>query len=138
MQKNSIGLAHEELFYVYLLLAYAGTPHLLISPNVLSQSSGGTTTTTLMNLIGGIVGYLITYFKVAPRIGRMKSVKRVGIFIGLVSLVFCAMICLVPPTNITLWCFFFVLVLITTQLWPASSYPLIGNWLPRRKARLWA
>jgi MFS family permease len=136
MQKNSIGFGSRgTILLVYQLLAYAGyTAFTNFPQNVMSQYYGGTTTTTLMNLIGGIVGYLITYFIVAPRIGRMKSVKRVGIFIGLVSLVFCAMICLVPPTNITLWCFFFVLVLITTQLWACFFVTLlIGNWFPRRK-----
>ncbi|NLT39356.1 MAG: hypothetical protein GXX89_02705, partial [Clostridiales bacterium] len=48
---------------IYQVFAYAGyTAFTNFPQNVMSQFYGGTTTTTLMNLIGGIVGYLITYF----------------------------------------------------------------------------
>jgi OFA family oxalate/formate antiporter-like MFS transporter len=136
MQKKSIGFGSRgTILLIYQVLAYAGyTAFTNFPQNVMSQYYGGTTTTTLMNLIGSIVGYIITYFIVSPRIGRLKSVKNVGIIIGLISLVFCAMICIVPPTNIVLWCLFFVLVLITTQLWACFFVTLIiGNWFPRRK-----
>jgi OFA family oxalate/formate antiporter-like MFS transporter len=136
MQKNSISFGSRgTTLIIYQMLAYAGyTAFTNFPQNVMSQFYGGTTTTTLMNLIGGIVGYLITYFIIAPRIGHIKSAKRVGILIGLVSLVFCALICVVPPTMIALWCACFVLVLITTQLWACFFVTLlIGNWFPRRK-----
>ncbi len=136
MQKKSIGFGSRgTILILYQMLAYAGyTAFTNFPQNAMSQYYGGTTTTTLMNLIGSLAGYLITYFIIAPRIGRIKSAKRVGIAIGLVSLVFCALICVVPPTMITLWCVFFVLVLITTQLWACFFVTLlIGNWFPRRK-----
>jgi hypothetical protein len=138
MQKKEISaLALGEQFLIaYHKLANASMNDAFTNfpQNAMSQYYGGTTTTTLMNLIGSLVGYLITYFIIAPRIGRIKSAKRVGIVIGFVSLVFCALICVIPPTMITLWCVCFVLVLITTQLWGGlllrnSAY---RNWFPRR------
>jgi len=136
MQKKSIGFGTRgTLLMIYQVFAYAGyTAFTNFPQNVMSQFYGGTTTTTLMNLIGGIVGYLITYFIIAPRIGRIKNMKRVGIMIGIVALVFCALICVIPPTKAALWCIAFVLVLITTQIWGCFFVTmLIGNWFPRRK-----
>ena len=112
-----------------------GTPRFTNFPqNVMNQYYGGPQTTTLMNLIGGIIGYLLTYLIINPRIGRIKNMKRVGLIIGLISMVFCLLMCLIPPTMRVLWCINFVLVLITTQLWGCFFVTmLIGNWFPRRK-----
>ena len=120
---------------MYQFLAYCGYCAFTNFPqNVMSDYYGGQTTTTLMNLIGSLVGYLITYFVVAPRIGKLKSVKRTGLAVGVVALLFSASICVVPPTMPTLWCICFVFVLITTQLWGCFfATMLIGNWFPRRK-----
>ena len=135
-QKKSIGFGTRgTLLMIYQVLAYVGYTVFTNYPqNVLSQYYGGTQTTTAMNLVGGILGYLITYFIIAPRIGRIKNMKRVGLIIGLISMVFCALICVIPPTMRTLWCINFVIVLITTQLWGCFFVTmLIGNWFPRRK-----
>lgn len=120
---------------IYQMLAYAGyTAFTNFPQNVMSDYYGGTNTTTLMNLIGSLIGYCITYFIVAPNIGKIKSMKRVGIILGVISLVFCAGITLIPPTSAVLWCICFVCVLITTQLWATFFVTqLIGNWFPRRK-----
>lgn len=136
MPNKSIGFGRRgTLLLVYQFLAYCGYCAFTNFPqNVMSEYYGGTTVTTLMSLIGSLVGYVITYFIVAPRINKIKSVKRVGLIIGCISLVFCALICLVPPTNKVIWCVFFVCVLITTQLWGCFfATMLIGNWFPRRK-----
>ena len=136
MQKKSIGFGTRgTLLVLYQFLAYIGyTAFTNFPQNVMSDFYGGTQTTTLMNMIGGIIGYLITYLVIAPRIGRIKNMKRVGILTGLVSLVFCALICIIPPTMTALWCVAFVLVLITTQIWACMFVTLlIGNWFPRRK-----
>jgi len=135
-QKKSIGFGTRgTLLMIYQILAYVGyTAFTNFPQNVMSQYYGGTQTTTAMNLIGGIVGYLITYLIIAPRIGRIKNMKRVGLIIGAISMVFCALICVIPPTMSVLWCICFVLVLITTQLWGCFFVTmLIGNWFPRRK-----
>lgn len=136
MQKQSISFGPRgNLLLVYQFLAYCGYCAFTNFPqNVMSDYYGGQTTTTLMNLIGSLVGYLITYFVVAPRIGKLKSVKRTGLAVGVVALLFSASICVVPPTKPVLWCVCFVFVLITTQLWGCFfATMLIGNWFPRRK-----
>ena len=135
-QKQSLSFGPRgNLVLIYQFLAYCGYCAFTNFPqNVMSEYYGGTTVTTLMNLIGSLVGYLITYFVVAPRIMKIKNVKVTGIIVGLVSMAFCAALTFTPPTKPTLWCVFFVLVLITTQLWACFfSTMLIGNWFPRRK-----
>ena len=123
------------LLMIYQILAYAGyTAFTNFPQNILRDFYGGTTTLTLMNLIGSAIGYLITYFIVAPRIGKIKSVKRTGLLIGVVALIFCALICIIPPSKAVLWRVFFVCVLVVTQLWGCFFVTLlIGNWFPRRK-----
>ena len=123
------------ILMVYQILAYAGyTAFTNFPQNILGDFYGGTTRLTLMNLIGSLLGYVITYFVISPRIGKMKSVKRVGLCIGAIALICCAVLCIVPPSQPVLWQIFFVLVLITTQLWGCFFVTLlIGNWFPRRK-----
>lgn len=135
-KKQSVGFGKlGSILMIYQLIAYATyTAFTNFPQNVMSEFYGGTQTTTAMNLISGILGYCITYFIVAPRIAFIKNIKRTGILIGIVALIFCAAICIVPPTMPVLWCAFFVCVLITTQLWGCFFVTLIiGNWFPRRK-----
>ena len=123
-----------SILMIYQILAYAGyTAFTNFPQNILSSFYGGTTRLTFMNLIGSLLGYVITYFIISPRIGKMKSVKRVGMIIGCIALVICAILCIIPPSKSGLWCVFFVLTLITTQLWGCFFVTLlIGNWFPRR------
>ncbi len=124
-----------SVLMIYQILAYAGyTAFTNFPQNILSSFYGGTQRLTFMNLIGSLLGYVITYFVISPRIGKMKSVKRVGMYIGFLALIVCAVLCVIPPTKSGLWCVFFVLTLITTQLWGCFFVTLlIGNWFPRRK-----
>ena len=136
MQHKNIGFGTKgTLLLVYQMLAYTGYCAFTNFPqNVMSEHYGGTTTATLMNLIGSLIGYLITYCVVAPRIGRIKSIKRVGMYLGVIALACCASVALIPPSHIELWCLCFILVLITTQLWACFfTTMLIGNWFPTRK-----
>ena len=123
------------LLMIYQILAYAGyTAFTNFPQNILNSFYGGTQRLTLLNLIGSLLGYLITYFIVAPRIGKIKNVKRTGLLIGVVALIFCALICITPPSKAGLWAVFFVCVLISTQMWGCFFVTLlIGNWFPRRK-----
>ena len=123
------------LLMIYQILAYAGyTAFTNFPQNILNSFYGGTTRLTLLNMIGGIFGYLITYFVIAPRIGKIKSVKRTGLLIGVVALIVCAAMCVTTPKHAGLWGLFFVLTLITMQLWGCFFVTLlIGNWFPRRK-----
>ena len=143
MEKKSIGFgARGTMLLVYQFLAYCTYCAFTNFPqNMAGQVMGaeGTpviaqTSITFINLIGSLLGYCITYFIVAPRIGKMKSVKRTGLSIGVVALLCCAGVTLIPITTTWLWYIFFALVLITTQLWACFfATMLIGNWFPRRK-----
>ena len=122
------------LLLIFQFLAYVGYCTFTNYPqNVMSEFYGGTQTTTLMNLIGSLVGYLISYFVIAPRIGRVKSIKNLAVIVGFLSMALCAAVCVIPPTIPVLWCIAFVLVLIVTQIWISFGSMLIGNWFPRRK-----
>ena len=136
MEKKSIGFGGRgTILMIYQFLAYCGYCAFTNFPqNVMSSFYGGTNVTTLMNLIGSLLGYCVTYFIVAPNIGKIKNMKRVGVIMGIVALAFCAGICLIPKEMPTLWCICFVCVLISTQLWACFFVTqLIGNWFPRRK-----
>ena len=136
MEQKRIGFGGRgSILMIYQMIAYAGyTAFTNFPQNILSEFHGGTTTLTFMNLIGSLLGYVITYFVIAPRIGKLKSIKRVGMILGVFALIFCALICVIPPSQHVLWCICFVLVLILTQLWGCFFVTmLIGNWFPRRK-----
>lgn len=135
MNRKNIGFGRVgTLVLVFQFLAYVGYCSFTNYPqNVMSQYYGGVQVTTLMNLIGSLVGYLINYFFLAPRIGRVKSMKGLCVGVGALSLVLCAAVVFIPPTIPTLWCIAFVLVLIVTQIWISFGSMLIGNWFPRRK-----
>lgn len=135
-QNQRLGFgARGWMLMIYQILAYAAyTAFTNFPQNILNSFYGGTTRLTALNMVGGIFGYLITYFVVAPRIGKIKSVKRTGLLIGVVALIVCAAMCLTTPKNAGLWGLFFVLTLITMQLWGCFFVTLlIGNWFPRRK-----
>ena len=123
------------MLMIYQILAYAGyTAFTNFPQNILKDFFGGQTMLSLMNLIGSLLGYVITYFIIAPRIGKVKSVKRTGLIIGVIALIFCALIAIITPANPHLWRICFVCVLISTQLWGCFFVTLlIGNWFPRRK-----
>lgn len=135
MNRKNIGFGRiGTLVLVFQFLAYVGYCSFTNYPqNVMSQFYGGTQVTTLMNLIGSLVGYLISYFVIAPRIGRVKSVRMLAAVVGLVSMALCAAVVFIPPTAPVLWCIAFVLVLIVTQIWISFGSIIIGNWFPRRK-----
>jgi MFS family permease len=136
MHKKSIGFGiRGTLLMIYQLFAYIGATAFTNYPmNVMYDFYGGTQTLTLMNLFGTMFGYLITYFVVAPRVGRIKNMKRVGLIIGLISMVLTVFMCVIPPSMLVLWCINFVLLFIATQQWGLFFVTmLIGNWFPRRK-----
>jgi len=135
-QKKSIGFGTRgTLLMIYQFLAYIGATAFTNYPqNVMYQFYGGTKTMTLCNLFGTVFGYLVTYVIVAPRIGKIKNIKRVGLIMGLVSMVLSVFMCVIPPSMLTLWCINFVILFVATQQWGLFFVTLlIGNWFPRRK-----
>ncbi len=124
------------MLMIYQMCAYVGYVAFTSYPvNVLSDIVGGTTVTTLITMIGSLLSFFITYFIVAPRIGRIRNQKALSLLFGVISMAIGALIILIPADTMTvLWCICFGAGLLTFPLWANTMTTiLIGNWFPRRK-----
>lgn len=140
--KKNVGFGFRgTMVMLYQFLGYAiYTAFTNFPQNVLSANYGGSTTTTLMTLIGTGVSFVITYFIIAPNVGRVKSWKRISITVGIIAMVFSFTICLIPPATadgkslVWLWAICFLINNTLMTYWGANfCIYIIGNWFPRRK-----
>ncbi|MCF0142694.1 MAG: MFS transporter [Parasporobacterium sp.] len=105
--------------------------------NVMSDQLGGTMVTTGTSLVGSLIGWVVNYFIIAPRIGRIKSYKRVSLILGIPAFLCCVAMCIIPPSMTLLWCAVFVCVNQLTTMWGCSfTTYIIGNWFPRKKGQV--
>ncbi len=140
--KRSIGFGFRgTMVMLYQFLGYVVyTAFTNFPQNVLSKNYGGSTTTTLMTLIGSGLSFVITYFIIAPNVGRVKSWKRISLTVGPIALAFSFTICLIPPATasgkslVWLWAICFLINNTLMTYWGAHfCIYIIGNWFPRRK-----
>ena len=83
--------------------------------------------------IGGIVIQLI----MANYIGKLKSIKKMSILLGVISLVLAAGVMLIPPFMPVLWQIVYFLEVLFVVLWCTFSIGiLVGQWFPRRKGTI--
>lgn len=134
-QKKSINLGFRGwMLVIYQALAFfAFTVFTNFPMNILADMYGGaqkiSTIYTVATLLGIVAQLILTRF-----IGRMKSVKALGVSLGVVSMLLALGIMLIPPSQLVLWqvCYFletlFVIVYATFSLGI-----LVGQWFPRRK-----
>ncbi len=81
--------------------------------------------------IGQIAG-IGTQLILSPMIGKVKSIKRLSIILGCISMVFCLGVMTLPPG--TLWFVAYFLVSFIVTIWCTFTIGiLIGQWFPRRK-----
>lgn len=81
--------------------------------------------------IAQVVG-IGTQLILSANIGKVKNIKVLGIVLGVVSMVFCLGVMLIPPG--TLWFVAYFLVSFIITIWCTFTIGiLIGQWFPRRK-----
>jgi len=140
--KKPVGFGFRgTMLIIYQALGYAVyTAFTNFPSNVLSANYGGATTTTLMTLIGTPLGFVISYFIIAPNIGKIKSFKKLLLILGPIALAFSVLICIIPAQTASgtslqwVWavCFLFNNQLMSYWGCSFATY-IIGNWFPRRK-----
>ena len=124
------------MLMIYQMIAYIGYVAFTSYPvNVLSSQVGGTTVTTFITMVGSLLSFIITYFIVAPRIGRIRNQKALSLLFGIISMAVGTLIIVIPADTMrVLWCIVFGCGLLTFPLWANTMTTiLIGNWFPRKK-----
>lgn len=123
----------------YLLLAYAFISMMSFTVftnwpmNILADVYGGAQKISLIYTSGAVVAIVIQLI-ISVFIGKIKSMKKVSIFMGLLSLIFALTIMLIPPTQLVAWkaCYFFECLI--GPMWCTFSVGVIvGQWFPTKK-----
>lgn len=135
MQKKSIALGFRGwMLLIYQAVAFfTFTVFTNFPMNILADLYGGaqkiSTLYTIATLLGIVVQLVLTRF-----VGKMKSVKALGVTFGAISLVLALGIMLIPAGQAGLWqvCYFLE-VLFVTMYATFSLGILVGQWFPRRK-----
>ncbi len=97
---------------------------------------GGQRTVSTVSSIGIIIGIIAQIF-LAGKIGKIKSVKRLSIGMGIVTMVLCFLVMIIPPSSQTLWLVVYFLSSIIILVWATFTIGiLIGQWFPRRKGTI--
>ena len=113
------------MLMIYQMCAYIGYVAYTSYPvNVLSSYVGGTTVTTFITMVGSLLSFIITYFIVAPRIGRIRNQKALSLLFGVISMVIGILIMVIPADTMTvLWCIVFGCGLLTIIIRNWGAYP---------------
>lgn len=135
MQKKSIALGFRGwMLLIYQAVAFfTFTVFTNFPMNILADFYGGaqkiSTIYTIATLLGIVVQLVLTRF-----VGKMKSVKALGVTFGVISLVLALGIMLIPMEQTALWqvCYFLETLFVTMYA-TFSLGILVGQWFPRRK-----
>lgn len=141
-QKKSMGFGARGWILIFVM--FTGMVSFMVfrnyPVNILSDFYGGATITGMLLTVGSIVGVVIQLI-LSRLFGRIKSVKRLACFIGLIAIVCAYAMCLIPIdmsigqcSMVGLWqvLFFIENVSVTTYGVFLLSV-LAGQWFPRRK-----
>lgn len=135
MQKKSINLGFRGwMLLIYQAIAFfTFTVFTNFPMNILADMYGGaqkiSTIYTIATLLGIVIQLVLTRF-----IGKMKSVKALGVSFGAISLVLALGIMLIPMSQPVLWqvCYFLETLFVIMYATFALGI-LVGQWFPRRK-----
>ena len=138
-EKKSIGYG----FRGWLLILWVATAFLAYVVvgnyplNILSDLYGGQQTLSTIYTTASIVGIVIQLIG-GSRIGKMKSVKRFGVIMGILSVVVLLGIMLIPGmipgTMQTLWQAFYAIGVVVTVMYGTFALSiLVGQWFPTKK-----
>ena len=138
-EKKSIGYG----FRGWLLILWVATAFLAYVVvgnyplNILSDLYGGQQTLSTIYTTASIIGIVIQLIG-GSRIGKMKSVKRFGVIMGILSVVVLLGIMLIPGmipgTMQTLWQAFYAIGVVVTVMYGTFALSiLVGQWFPTKK-----
>ena len=97
---------------------------------------GGQQRVSTVSSVGIIIGIIIQII-LAGKIGKIKSVKRLSIGMGIVTMILSFGLMVIPPTSLTLWTVCYFLCSIIILVWSTFTVGiLIGQWFPRRKGTI--
>lgn len=135
MGKKSINLGFRGwmlvLFQAIAMFTYMSITNWPL--NILADLYGGAQTVSMLLTAGTLVG-IVLQLLLSRFIGRIKSVKWMGVSFGAVSLILALGVLLIPPAQLILWyvCYFLVNVTVTIYALFCLGI-LVGQWFPRRK-----
>ena len=142
-KKKSIGFGGRGwLLVFYQMFAYAAFSAFTSYPqNTLGADFISTQVLTWVYTGASIVAVILQFFVFAPRMGRIKSIKWMGLIFGFITIASALGVMLIPgdPTGknigtIVFWYVAYVILTISSVLWSSFFVTvLIGNWFPRRR-----
>lgn len=122
------------LLLIYQFLAFvAFTVFTNFPQNLLADMYGGATLLSPIYTAATLAAIAIQLV-LSAFIGKIKSPKRLGVALGVISMIFAMCIMVVPPTQAEIWrvCYFFACLFI--PMWATFSVGvLIGQWFPTKK-----
>lgn len=128
------------MLFVYQFLAYLAMVVFTNWPmNVLGSTiSGlmGQSENFVANVytVGMLLGVIVQIF-LSSNVGKIKSIKRFGAILGIISMILAALVTFINPfTAPVVWTICYFLTCLFVSIWCTFSIGiLIGQWFPRRK-----
>lgn len=123
----------------WMLLAYQFLAFVAMSAftnfpmNMLSDMYGGAQKISALYTAGTLIAIAIQLV-LAVFMGKIKSIKLIGNFIGIVTMVFTLLIMLLPPPMQGLWQVCYLVVCVAAPMWATFTVGiLVGQWFPTKK-----
>ena len=135
MEKKSVNFGFRGwMLVIYQFLAFLAFVAFTNWPmNALADIYGGAQKLSTIYTIAIALGIVIQLI-FSRNIGKVKNIKVVGIFLGVITMIFALGIMLIPASMLTLWQATYFLVSLFSLIWCTFIIGiLIGQWFPRRK-----
>ena len=139
-QKKSINIGWRGwmlvIYQFTAMLAYVVFNNYPMNALAGSGLYGGQQKVSTVSSIGIIVG-IICQIILAGKVGKIKSVKRLSIGLGIATMALSFLLMIIPPSSETLWIIVYFLSSIVILVWATFTIGiLIGQWFPRRKGTI--
>jgi len=134
-KKSTIGFGFRgTLLLIYQFLAFFTFIVFTNWPmNILADMYGGAPVLSTIYTVATLI-CIITQLVLTRYIGKIKSVKKMSVIFGIITLISALAIMLIPPSNLVLWQIFYFLVTLFSIIYCTFSVGiLVGQWFPRRK-----
>ncbi len=142
-KKKSIGFGGRGWVLVfYQMFAYAAFSAFTSYPqNILGAEFISTQVLTWVYTGASIIAVILQFFVFAPNMGKIKSIKWMGLIFGFITIISALGVMLIPGDttgknigSIVFWYVCYVILTVSSVLWSSFFVTiLIGNWFPRRR-----